>query len=160
MSKVRVTLAEGVQLPKKGSEKAGAFDLVANIVKPVQIKAGDTVFIPTGVHLDMADADGVHALVIPRSGLGAKEGLVLGNTVGLIDNDYTGEIKIAAFNRNPAMRPQGMGGVTGPTITIEPGQRIAQMIFFTAAPVELETVAAEAVTKTKRGAGGFGSTGK
>jgi dUTP pyrophosphatase len=159
MSKVRVTLEENVDLPKKGSEKAGAFDLVANIVNPVVIKAGETIMIPTGVRLDMADAENVHGFVLPRSGLGAKEGLVLGNGTGLIDNDYTGEIKIAAWNRNPAVEKIGMGFGTGKSVTIEPGQRIAQIIFLTAAPVELEAIAPEKVTKTKRGSGGFGSTG-
>lgn len=159
MTKVKITLAEGIPKPIRGSDRAAAFDLMANIPNPVDIRAGETMMVPTGVSLDMSADPGLAALLLPRSGLGAKWGLVLGNGIGLIDNDYTGEISIAAWNRNPALLPSGMGQKTGEVVRVEPGMRLAQLMFLNVPDVTLETVTAEKVTKTKRGDGGFGSTG-
>ncbi|MBV6635503.1 MAG: dUTP diphosphatase [Mameliella sp.] len=154
---VKMVLAEGVEQPVRGSERAAAIDLRANIEAPGPIPPGETRFIPTGVFLDMSADPTLAALVLPRSGLGAKTGLVLGNTVGLIDNDYRGELLIAAWNRNGETRRVGMGTVKNENIIIEPGMKLAQLVFLNFAFPEIEVV--EELSESERGAGGFGSTG-
>ena len=127
------------------SPGAAAFDLRAAPVQPVHLRPHEEALIPTGIAMHIKDP-GVAMLILPRSGLGRK-GLVLGNTVGLIDSDYQGEIMIAAWNRSPIE-----------VFTISPGDRIAQAIFV---PVLHPTFEAVAVfsEETDRGAGGFNSTG-
>lgn len=155
---VKIKLAEGVKLPEYKTSGAAAVDLSANITTDLIIGPGQTVAISTGVFVDMTEDPTLCALVLPRSGLGGK-GLVLGNTVGLIDNDYQGEVIIMAHNRNPAVVKQGMGvGSSGMHLTITPGMRLAQMMFLNFAPVDLEVVE-DFEEETERGTGGFGSTG-
>ena len=136
-------------LPRYQTGQAAAVDLHACLDAPVELQPGAApVLIPTGIALHMADA-GMAALVLPRSGLGHKKGLVLGNLVGLIDADYTGPIMVSAWNRNPP---------GGEAITIAPGERFAQMVFVPVLRPSF-TVVEEFSTGSARGAGGFGSTG-
>jgi len=157
--KMALNLLEGIEAPSRGSERAAALDLRANVDGPVLVQPGQTVMIPTGVYLDMTEDPTVAALVLPRSGLGAKQGLVLGNGTGLIDNDYQGEIKIAAWNRNAVTSPVGLGAKRNGAIVIEPGMRLAQMLFLNIAFPELDITSFETFEKTERGESGFGSTG-
>jgi dUTP pyrophosphatase len=136
-------------LPRYQSELAAGIDLFACVEAPLALAAGAPAeLIPSGIAVHMG-ASGMAALVMPRSGLGHKKGLVLGNLVGLIDADYTGPVMISAWNRNaPGTVP----------IVIEPGLRIAQMLFVPILRPTLQVVA-EFTTPSARGAGGFGSTG-
>jgi dUTP pyrophosphatase len=136
-------------LPRYQSAMAAGIDLHACLDAPLTLEAGaPAVLIPSGIALHMA-LPGMAALVVPRSGLGHKQGLVLGNTVGVIDADYTGPLMISAWNRNPP---------GSPAILIEPGMRLAQLLFV---PIlrpsfaVVETFSSE----SGRGSGGFGSTG-
>jgi dUTP pyrophosphatase len=101
--------------------------------------------IPTGIAIHLADA-GLAAVIVPRSGLGHRHGIVLGNLVGLIDSDYQGELLISCWNRGQK------------AFRIEPGERIAQLVVVPVVPVEFEVV--ESFEETRRGAGGFGHTGR
>ena len=154
---VRVILEEGVELPAYATEGSAAVDLRANIKEAITLKPGEMQVISTGVKLDMADEPDLCAQCLPRSGMG-KKGLVLANTVGLIDNDYQGEVMIMAFNRNPATVKQGMGVVAGDSITIEPDMRLAQLKFSRFVQPTFDPVKAFKKA-TKRGEGKFGSTG-
>jgi dUTP pyrophosphatase len=109
------------------------------------LKPGETNLVASGMAIHIADS-GYAALILPRSGLGHKHGIVLGNLVGLIDSDYQGQIFVSVWNRGQA------------EFTIQPMERIAQMIIVPVAQVEFNVV--EAFDESKRGAGGFGSTGK
>lgn len=136
-------------LPAYQTDGAAAVDLFACIDQPLQIQPGSpAVLVKSGIALNFGDFS-YAALVLPRSGAGHKRGLVMGNTLGLIDPDYTGEILISVWNRN--------GPGTDPLV-IEPGERIAQMIFVPVIRPAFEVVT-EFSTQTARGAGGFGSTG-
>lgn len=135
-------------LPAYQSASAAAVDLHACLDAPLDIAAGaPAALIPAGFAVHINDP-GIAALVLPRSGLGHRKGLVLGNLVGLIDPDYTGPIMVSAWNRN----------VDGPPIVLVPGERFAQMMFV---PIVRPTlVAVDAFSAdSARGAGGFGSTG-
>lgn len=156
--KVKLKLAEGIEPPKYGSDGAAAVDVIANIDKPITLKAGETVKIPTGIYMDMTETPDLCAIAMPRSGLGSK-GLVLANTIGLLDNDYQGQAMIVAFNRNPAVVMNGMGVAAGPSLTIEPGMRLAQVMFTRFERVSFE-VQEQFDSETERGEGGFGSTGE
>jgi dUTP pyrophosphatase len=137
-------------LPKYQTPLAAAIDLFACIDEPLQLQPQQAaVLIPSGIALHM-DSSELCAVILPRSGLGHKKGLVLGNSVGLIDADYTAQCFISVWNRNPAD--------SNATITIQPGERIAQMMFL---PVVRPTftVVEEFSTTSQRGSGGFGSTG-
>ncbi|MCJ8138828.1 dUTP diphosphatase [Falsirhodobacter halotolerans] len=135
-------------IPAYQTAGSAAVDLFACIDAPMEIAAGaPATLIPSGLALFM-DTDRMAALVLPRSGSGHKKGLVLGNLVGLIDSDYTGEVKISLWNRNP----------TGAPIVVEPGERVAQMMFVPVLRPTL-TVVDQFSGTTARGAGGFGSTG-
>lgn len=136
-------------LPAYQTQGAAAVDLFACIDGPLEILPGTpAVLVKSGIALNFGDFS-FAALVLPRSGAGHKRGLVMGNTLGLIDPDYTGEILISVWNRNaPGSAP----------LVIEPGERIAQMIFVPVVRPNFEVVA-EFSTQTARGAGGFGSTG-
>lgn len=155
---VKIILEEGVDLPKYATPGSAAVDLRANIEKPITLKPGEVKMIGTGIKLDMTESPDICAEVLPRSGMG-KKGLVLANTIGLIDNDYQGEVMILAFNRNPASLQQGMGVVVGESITIDPNMRIAQLKFSKFVQPDLKPVKSFAGS-TKRGEGGIGSTGE
>jgi dUTP pyrophosphatase len=136
-------------LPRYATEHAAAIDLHACIDAPLALApASPPALIPAGFALLMGDPH-IAALVLPRSGLGHKRGLVLGNLVGLIDPDYTGPILVSAWNRNPPG--------TEP-IALQPGERFAQLVFVPILRPALRVVA-EFSALTARGAGGFGSTG-
>lgn len=137
-------------LPQYQTELAAAIDLMACIDSPVVLKPQEAaVLIPAGFALHMNTVD-LCAVILPRSGLGHKKGLVLGNSAGLIDADYTAQCFISAWNRNPA----GSGG----DITINPGDRIAQMLFLPVVRPHLHVV--DSFTAASgRGESGFGSTG-
>lgn len=136
-------------MPSYQTPGSAAIDLFACIDAPMEIVAQDAaVLIPSGLAFYMGDT-ACAALVMPRSGLGHKKGLVMGNTVGLIDADYTGQVFISAWNRNP---------VGAEPIRIEPGERIAQLMFVPVLRAALSEVEAFS-DATERGAGGFGSTG-
>lgn len=136
-------------LPQYQSDMAAAVDLFACIDAPLQIEPqAPAVLIRSGLALGMGNAH-MAALILPRSGLGHKKGLVMGNSVGLIDADYMGEIMISTWNRNPA---------GSAPIEIIPGERIAQMMFVPVVRPAFDLVE-EFSAETARGAGGFGSTG-
>lgn len=136
-------------LPRYQSAGAAAVDLMACVNGVVEVRPQEpALLIHTGIALSFGDM-GLAALVLPRSGLGHREGLVLGNGTGLIDPDYAGEILVSVWNRNPP---------GSPAIEISPGERIAQMIFVPVLRPEF-TVVSEFTRHTARGAGGFGSTG-
>jgi dUTP pyrophosphatase len=135
-------------IPKFQSEMAGAADLFACLPEPITIAAGDAaVLVSTGIAIHIGDP-GYAAMVLPRSGLGHKQGLVLGNLVGLIDADYTGPLMVSLWNRSANAEP----------IVVNPGDRIAQLLFVPINRPEFRIVSQFSVD-TKRGAGGFGSTG-
>jgi dUTP pyrophosphatase len=137
-------------LPKYQTPLAAAIDLFACIEQPLQLKPQEAaVLIPSGIALHMDSRD-FCAVILPRSGLGHKKGLVLGNSVGLIDADYTAQCLISVWNRNPASSSE--------VITIQPGERIAQMMFLPVVRPEFKVVE-EFSTTSERGGGGFGSTG-
>ena len=119
-------------------------DLRACIDKPLMVAPGETQLIPTGMAIFLEDP-GLAALLLPRSGLGHKHGIVLGNLVGLIDSDYQGEVMVSCWNRSED------------SFTIQPGDRIAQMVIVPIVQAEFEVVADFA--PTERGAGGFGHSG-
>lgn len=130
-------------IPEVGTPGSAGVDLRACLDKPVTLAPGETILIGTGIAIHLEDP-GFCAMILPRSGLGHR-GLVLGNLVGLIDSDYQGELKISTWNRGP--EPQ----------TIEPGDRIAQMVI---TPVIQPTfIEVDDFESSSRGEGGFGHTG-
>lgn len=145
-------------VPAYGSKAAAGLDLFACIDEPVIIhQQAPAILIPTGVAINMGGNRDIVGLIFPRSGLGHKKGLVLGNGTGVIDADYQGELFMSAWNRNPeASCGADLIGVS--SVTIYPGDRIAQIVFlpiFSATFQEVATFENE----TERGAAGFGSTG-
>jgi len=132
-------------LPHYGSAGAAGLDLRACVDRELVLGPGESQLVSSGIAIHVADP-GYAAVILPRSGLGAKNGIVLGNLVGLIDSDYQGPLMISVWNR----------GKSG--FTIQPLDRIAQMIVVPVVQVEFEVV--EEFTASARGAGGFGSTGK
>ncbi len=132
------------KIPTRGTALSAAVDLCAVINHPVTIHVGVSILIPTGIAVSLGA--GYAAMILPRSGLGHKSGLVLGNLVGLIDGDYQGELMISAWNRGHA------------TVYVMPGDRIAQMVVVPIVMCEYIEVA-EFTMRTARGEGGFGSTG-
>lgn len=135
-------------MPRYQSAHAAAVDLHACLDAPLSLAPGaPAVLVSSGIAIHIDDPN-VAALVLPRSGLGHKKGLVLGNLVGLIDPDYTGPIMVSAWNRNREGAP----------IVLEPGERFAQMMFVPVLRPGLRVVDAFSAAST-RGAGGFGSTG-
>lgn len=133
------------QLPHYATSGAAGLDLRACLDVPVTLKPGETTLIPSGVAIHLDDPQ-YAAMVLPRSGLGHKHGIVLGNLVGLIDSDYQGQIFISVWNRGQV------------EFTIQPMERIAQMIVVPVLQVEFNVV--PDFVASKRGEGGFGSTGK
>ncbi|MBI5483540.1 MAG: dUTP diphosphatase [Deltaproteobacteria bacterium] len=134
-----------IPLPTFATAGSAALDLRACLDQPREVRPGETVLIPSGIAISIHDP-GLVALLVPRSGLGIKHGIVLANTIGVIDSDYQGEIGIGIVNRGAA------------SYTIEPGERICQMMFVPVTQVALELVT-EFSIESDRGAGGFGSTG-
>jgi dUTP pyrophosphatase len=132
-------------MPAYGSAGAAGLDLRACIEAPLALQPGDSQLVPSGIAIHIGDP-GYAALVLPRSGLGAKNGIVLGNLVGLIDSDYQGQVFVSLWNRGQA------------AFTIQPMDRIAQMIVVPVQQVEWNVV--DEFAASSRGAGGFGSTGK
>lgn len=136
-------------LPKYQTPLAAAIDLFACIDQRLHLQPQEAaVLIPSGIALHM-DSPDLCAVILPRSGLGHKKGLVLGNSVGLIDADYTAQCFISVWNRNPP---------GSEAITIEPGERIAQMMFLPVVRPQFQVVD-DFSRSSERGAGGFGSTG-
>jgi dUTP pyrophosphatase len=138
-------LDKKVILPAYETSGAAAVDLRANITKSIKLDLGETALIPTGIAININD-DNVAAVILPRSGLGHNHGIKLGNSVGLIDSDYTGELKVSVKNTGTGV------------YKINPQDRIAQMKFIPIVRAEFVEVE-EFSTVTERGAGGFGSTG-
>ena len=140
--------AARVNLPAYATSGSAGLDLRACIDAPIVLAPGATTLIPTGIAIHIADP-GFAALILPRSGLGHKHGIVLGNLVGLIDSDYQGELMVSCWNRNP----------TGTTpFTIEPQERIAQLVIVPVQQVQFQEVSD--FSASDRGVGGFGSTGR
>ncbi|MDL1859565.1 dUTP diphosphatase [Betaproteobacteria bacterium PRO7] len=133
------------QLPHYATAGAAGLDLRACIDAPLALAPGDAQLVPTGIAIHLDDP-GYAALVLPRSGLGHKHGIVLGNLVGLIDSDYQGQIMVSCWNRGRE------------PFTIQPLERIAQLVVVPVLQVELNVV--DEFAASERGAGGFGSTGK
>jgi dUTP pyrophosphatase len=131
-------------LPQYGTAGAAGLDLRACLDAPLELKPGDSQLVPSGIAIHIGDP-GYAAIVLPRSGLGAKHGIVLGNLVGLIDSDYQGQVFISVWNRGQA------------AFTIQPMDRIAQLVVVPVQQVEFNVV--EEFESSSRGAGGFGSTG-
>ena|SRR5438128_585902 len=132
-------------LPAYATPGAAGLDLRACVAAPVTLAPGKTELIPTGLAIHIEDP-GLAAMILPRSGLGHKHGIVLGNLVGLIDSDYQGQLMVSCWNR----------GAT--SFTIQPFERVAQMIIVPVVQAKFEVV--EDFAASHRGEGGFGSTGK
>ena len=131
--------------PVYGTPGAAGLDLRACVEAPLVLKPGETALVPSGIAIHLADP-GLAAMILPRSGLGHKHGIVLGNLVGLIDSDYQGEIKVSLWNRSDK------------AFEINPLDRIAQLVVFPVLQVSMNIV--EAFAESHRAEGGFGSTGQ
>jgi dUTP pyrophosphatase len=140
----RLRKDRSIDLPAYATEGSAGLDLAADIEAPLKIEPGTTDLIPTGLAIHLGDPH-TAALILPRSGLGHKQGLVLGNLVGLIDSDYQGELMISCWNRSQT------------AFIVEPGMRIAQLVIVPIIQAEFEEV--DAFQQSDRGSGGFGSTG-
>ena len=132
-------------LPRYETEGAAGLDLRACVDAPAVIAPGETLLVSSGIAIHIADP-GLAAVVLPRSGLGHRHGIVLGNLVGLIDSDYQGPVGVSVWNRG------------GAPFTIEPGDRIAQLVFLSVARARFEVV--DDFVETERGEGGFGHSGR
>lgn len=133
------------QLPRYATPGSAGLDLRACLDSPLVLNPGETQLIPTGLALHLADP-GYAALLLPRSGLGHKHGVVLGNLVGLIDSDYQGQLMVSLWNRGKE------------AFTVQPFERIAQMVIVPVVQAQFNLV--EEFSDSTRGAGGFGSTGQ
>lgn len=133
------------QLPAYATTGSAGLDLRACISEPITIEPGSTHLIPTGLAIHLADP-GYAAMILPRSGLGHKHGIVLGNLVGLIDSDYQGELMVSTWNRGST------------AFVLNPMERLAQLVIVPVMQVGFNVV--ESFDSSERGAGGFGSTGK
>ncbi|MBW9103517.1 dUTP diphosphatase [Paraburkholderia phenoliruptrix] len=133
------------QLPAYATSGSAGLDLRACLNEPLTLKPGDTALVPTGLAIHVGDPD-YAALILPRSGLGHKHGIVLGNLVGLIDSDYQGELMISTWNRGET------------TFVLNPMERLAQLVIVPVVQASFNIV--EEFAQSERGAGGFGSTGK
>ena len=133
------------QMPTYATPGAAGLDLRACLSAPLTLQPGKTELIPAGLAIHLADP-GLAAVIVPRSGLGHKHGIVLGNLVGLIDSDYQGELFVSTWNRG------------GHAFTIEPLERLAQLVIVPVVQVRLNVV--DEFDASARGAGGFGSTGR
>ena len=137
-------IGDTIPLPHYATDGSAGLDMRACIDESITIEPGQTELIPTGLAIHIGDP-GLAAVLLPRSGLGHKHGLVLGNLTGLIDSDYQGQVFISCWNRGSA------------GYTIEPAERIAQMVFVPVEQVRFDVV--EEFTESDRGDGGFGHLG-
>ena len=135
----------GAQLPHYATPGSAGLDLRACLDVPMTLNPGETQLIPTGLAMHLADS-GYAAMILPRSGLGHKHGVVLGNLVGLIDSDYQGQLMVSMWNRSQE------------AFTIQPFERIAQMVIVPVVQAQFNVV--DDFDASHRGEGGFGSTGK
>lgn len=138
-------LGKEIPLPDYVTTGSAGLDLRACLTEAVVLNAGDSLLIPTGLAIHIDDST-LAAVLLPRSGLGHKHGIVLGNLVGLIDSDYQGQVFVSCWNRSDT------------SFTINVGERIAQMVFVPIVQVEFEQV--EEFDQSSRGQGGFGHTGR
>ncbi len=137
-------IGDTIPLPHYATDGSAGLDMRAVIDEVVVVEPGETVLIPTGVAIHIADP-GLAAVLLPRSGLGHKHGLVLGNLTGVIDSDYQGQVFISCWNRGST------------SYEVQPGERIAQMLFVPVEQVRFNIV--EDFDDSERGAGGFGHSG-
>ncbi|MCL1826198.1 MAG: dUTP diphosphatase [Betaproteobacteria bacterium] len=133
------------QTPAYATAGSAGLDLRACLDAPVMLRPGETTLVPSGIAIHLADS-GLAAIVLPRSGLGHKHGIVLGNLVGLIDSDYQGQVMVSVWNRGSE------------AFTIEPMERIAQLVIVPVVQAGFNVV--DEFAASDRGEGGFGSTGK
>ena len=133
------------QMPVYATPGSAGLDLRACLDAPLVLEPGQTQLIPTGLSIHIADP-GLAAMILPRSGLGHKHGIVLGNLVGLIDSDYQGPLMVSCWNRGPA------------SFTLQPMERIAQLVIVPVVQARFRRV--DEFSMSARGEGGFGSTGK
>jgi dUTP pyrophosphatase len=138
-------IGTSIPVPEYSTSGSAGMDLRACIEEPLKLHPGNTILIPTGISIYIEDP-GLAALILPRSGLGHKHGIVLGNLVGLIDSDYQGELMISCWNRGAE------------SFDIEQGDRIAQLVIVPVVQTRFNIVSE--FVETKRGTGGFGSSGK
>ncbi|MDH4055845.1 MAG: dUTP diphosphatase [Gammaproteobacteria bacterium] len=138
-------IGDSIPLPHYATGGSAGMDMRACIDEPLTVAPGETVLVPTGLAIHVADPS-LAAVLLPRSGLGHKHGLVLGNLTGLIDSDYQGQVFISCWNRSTK------------SYEVQPGERIAQMVFVPVEQVELKVV--QEFDASDRGAGGFGHSGK
>jgi len=138
-------LGETIPLPEYATAGSAGLDLRACLEAPLTLAPGQTELIPTGLAIHIGDA-GLAAVLLPRSGLGHKHGIVLGNLVGLIDSDYQGQLFVSCWNRG------------GEPFTVNVGERIAQMVFVPVVQAHFERVTT--FDESERGSGGFGHTGR
>jgi dUTP pyrophosphatase len=138
-------VGDTIPLPTYATSGAAGIDLRVCIDEPLQIASQETVLLPTGLAIYIADPS-LAAVILPRSGLGHQHGIVLGNLVGLIDSDYQGELKISCWNRKQEH------------FTVYPGDRIAQLVFLPVVKVNFSLV--DSFSESSRGQGGFGSSGR
>ena len=138
-------LRENAKVPNRATSGSAGLDLCASIDEPITLEGGATAVIPTGIAIALPSAD-YGAFVFPRSGIAVKHGIGLLNSVGVIDSDYRGEVMVGVINQ-----------ISTP-YTIQPGERIAQMVIMPVSMMPTEEVSD--LDETQRGAGGFGSTGK
>ena len=132
-------------LPEYATAGSAGLDLRAMLTEELQIEPGQTVLIPTGLAIYIEDSS-VAAMILPRSGLGHKHGIVLGNLVGLIDSDYQGQLQVSCWNRGDS------------SFTIAPGDRIAQLVLVPVIQAQMDIT--ESFIESERAQGGFGHTGK
>ncbi len=138
-------LGKEIDMPNYATEGSAGIDLRACLDESLTIKPGETHLIPTGMAIHIADA-GLAAVILPRSGLGHKHGIVLGNLVGLIDSDYQGQLFVSCWNRGSDV------------FTIDIGERIAQLVFVPVVQAAFDVVAE--FNESERAEGGFGHTGR
>jgi dUTP pyrophosphatase len=134
-----------IPLPTRATEGSAGVDLRACLAQPLELAPGDCELVRTGLAIHIEDP-GLAAVILPRSGLGHKHGIVLGNLVGLIDSDYQGELMISCWNRGTS------------AFRIEPGERLAQLVIVPVVEARFDVV--EDFQLSERGAGGFGHTGR
>jgi len=138
-------VGDTIPLPQYATDGSAGMDMRACIDEPLTVSPGETVLVPTGLAIHVADS-ALAAVLLPRSGLGHKHGLVLGNLTGLIDSDYQGQIYISCWNRSDT------------SYEVQPAERIAQMVFVPVEQVALKIV--DEFDASDRGVGGFGHSGK
>ena len=138
-------LGDSIPYPQYATDGSAGLDLRACIDEALEIAAGTTHLIPTGLAIHIGDS-GLAAMLLPRSGLGHKHGIVLGNLTGLIDSDYQGQVFVSIWNRSAT------------PYTVQVGERIAQMVFVPVLRADFEVV--DEFTQTQRGSGGFGHSGR